>query len=156
MSMSYPRQLRGTLCKRLFAGEWVTLLAKESGIHTIGIYLNLSAGWGEYRTASGCTAFSGGHFTLVGVAGGGGSSPTTSASLGLLVSNASKPSDLRGPFALAGGSVDLGLSLGRKSPSATEAVARRFGRTKRLSLGLDLPIPFEAHRGVTYTWTRSP
>ena len=30
--MSYPRQLRSTLCKRLLAGEKVTLLSKETGI----------------------------------------------------------------------------------------------------------------------------
>ena len=32
MSMSYPRQLRSTLCKRLLAGEIVALLSKESGV----------------------------------------------------------------------------------------------------------------------------
>ena len=30
--MSYPKQLRGTLCERAPAGERVTLLSKETGV----------------------------------------------------------------------------------------------------------------------------
>jgi RHS repeat-associated protein len=125
--------------------------------HTIGLCVNLSAGWGPYGTASGCLAFSGGVPTLVGTAGGGGSSPTGSATLGLLVSNAHKPSDLRGPFAGGGGSFDLGLSLGEEASAGTGSCNQTIWENQvSAGLGLDLPIPFEGHGGVTYTWTWSP
>ncbi len=125
--------------------------------HTIGLCLNVSAGWGPYGTASGCVALSGGHFTLVGAAGGGGSSPTASATLGLLISNASKPSDLRGPFAGGGGSADLGLSAGEEGSVGTGSCNQTIWENQvTAGLGLDLPIPFEGHGGATYTWTWSP
>ena len=125
--------------------------------HTIGLCLNVGAGWGAYGTASGCVALSGGHFTLVGTAGGGGSSPTASATLGLLISNASKPSDLRGPFAQAGGSVDLGLSGGDEGSIGNGSCGQTIWENQVTGgIGLDLPIPFEGHGGATYTWTWSP
>lgn len=125
--------------------------------HTIGVCLNVGAGWGAYGTASGCVALSGGHFTLVGTAGGGGSSPTASATLGLLISNASKPSDLRGPFAQAGGSVDLGLSGGDEGSIGNGSCGQTIWENQVTGgVGLDLPIPFEGHGGATYTWTWSP
>ena len=125
--------------------------------HTIGVCLNVGAGWGAYETASGCVALSGGHFTLVGTAGGGGSSPTASASIGLLISNASKPSEIRGPFAQAGASVDLGLSIGAEGSIGNGNCGETIWENQLTGgIGLDLPIPFEGHGGATYTWTWSP
>ncbi len=125
--------------------------------HTIGLCLNLSAGAGVFGTASGCIAFVGGHFTLVGTAGGGGSSPTGSLTLGLLLSNARQPSQLRGPFAGGGGSADLGLSVGEEASAGIANCNKTIWENQvSAGLGLDLPIPFETHGGVTDTWTWSP
>ena len=126
-------------------------------IGTIGICLNLSAGWGIFGTASGCIALVGGRPTLIGTAGGGGGSPTGSLTLGLLISNANRPTDLRGPFGFAGGSADLGLSVGGDGSvgngSCNQGIWTGEGN---VGIGLDLPIPFETHGGATYTWTWTP
>jgi hypothetical protein len=131
------------------------LLPKGSG--TVGLCLNLSAGWGPFGTVSGCFALVGGHPTFIGTAGGGGSSPTASASLGLLVSNATNPNSLRGAFAGGGGSGDLGLSVGGEGSVGNDNCNRTIWQGQAsVGIGLDLPIPFETHGTVTDTWTWSP
>jgi|GEM_PF-4881445 len=127
--------------------------------HTIGLCLNVSAGWGLwglYGTTSGCIPLSGYIPTLIGMAGGSGSSPTASATFGLLIGNASKPSDLREPFATAGGSADLGLSLGDET-SIGEGTCTQTIWANQLTGGfgcdLPIPLPFEFHSDVTDTWT---
>jgi RHS repeat-associated protein len=126
--------------------------------HTIGLCLNLSAGAGPYGTVSGCIALSGGRPTLVGTAGGGGASPTASATLGLLLSNANNPSDLRGPFAGGGGSADLGLSVGDEGAVGTSSCNQTIWENQiTAGVGSDIPfVPFELHGDATYTWTWSP
>ncbi|MCL4449088.1 MAG: RHS repeat-associated core domain-containing protein [Actinobacteria bacterium] len=132
-------------------------VAHAVATHTIGLCLNLSAGWGPYGTVSGCVALSGGHPTFVGTVGGGGSSPTASVTLGLLLSNAKRPSDLRGLFAGGGGSADFGLSVGDEGAVGTNSCNQAIWQNQfTAGLGLDLPIPFEGHGGATYTWTWSP
>lgn len=129
--------------------------------HTIGLCVNASAGFGPFGTASGCLAFVGGKFTLIGTAGGGGASPTASLTGGLLFSNARTPKQLRGSFAFAGGSGDLGLSLGEEgsigntnnNPSCNHGI---WENQVTAGVGLDLPIPFETHGGSRYTWTWTP
>jgi hypothetical protein len=128
--------------------------------HTIGLCLNTAAGFGLFGTAIGCVAFSGGHFTFIGTVGGGGSSPTASLTLGLLISNATQPSDLRGPFAGAGGSVDAGYSFGDDfSVGNGNANQSIWENEFTAGAGIDpipIPIPFEYHGDVTNTWTWSP
>jgi hypothetical protein len=122
--------------------------------HTVGVCLNVSIGAGAYVTASGCIAVSGGKPTLIGTVGGGGSSPTGSATLGLLTSNASTPNDLRGPFAVGGGSADLGLSIGDEGSLGNGSCNQTIWENQVTGgIGLDLPIPAEGHAGATYTWT---
>jgi hypothetical protein len=124
---------------------------------TIGICGTLSIGFGLFGSVSGCVALVGGHPTLIGTVGGGGASPTGSATLGLLISNANRPSDLRGPFGFAGGSADLGLSVGGGGAvgngSCNQGIWEGEGN---VGIGLDLPIPFETHGGASYTWTWTP
>jgi len=125
--------------------------------HTIGLCLNVGFGAGPFGTASGCVALVGGHFTLIGTAGGGGSSPTASATLGLLFSNATRPTELRGPFGIAGGSADLGVSAGDETSLGLSKCNKTIWENQpSLGVGLDLPIPFELHGGVTNTWTWTP
>jgi hypothetical protein len=99
----------------------------------------------------------GGHPTFIGTAGGGGSSPTGSLTVGILVSNATNPKSLRGAFAGGGGSADLGLSVGGEGSLGNDSCNRTIWQGQiSAGLGLDLPIPFETHGGVTDTWTWSP
>jgi RHS repeat-associated protein len=125
--------------------------------HTIGLCLNVGGGAGPGGVASGCVALVGGHFTLIGIAGGGGSSPSASATLGLLFSNATHPTELRGPFGMGGGSVDLGVSAGDETSGGLSKCNKTIWENQpSIGVGLDLPIPFEFHGGVTNTWTWTP
>jgi hypothetical protein len=129
----------------------------EIATHTIGICLNVGLGSGAYVTASGCIALAGGHPVLIGVAGGGGSSPTGSVTLGVLISNAQKPCELSGPFGLLGGSGDLGVSVGDEGSIGSASNNKTIWENQVSGgLGLDLPIPVETHGGATYSWVWSP
>jgi hypothetical protein len=126
--------------------------------HTVGLCLNVGTGWGLYGTATGCIAFSGGKFTLVGTAGGGGSSPTASVTGGLLFSNATQPGQLRGGFGFAGGSATIdGLAVGDEfSVGNGECNAGIWEDQLTVGPTEDIGVPFEIHGGATYTWTWSP
>jgi hypothetical protein len=126
-------------------------------IGTIGVCVNLSGGWGIFGSVSGCIALVGGHPTLIGTTGGGGSSPTGSLTLGLLVSNANNPHNLRGIFVGAGGSADLGVSAGGEGSIGSGSCNQTIWQGQlNVGFGLDLPVPFETHGGVSKTWTWSP
>jgi hypothetical protein len=122
--------------------------------HTVGFCVTGSAGAGPFGSASGCIALSGGHPTFIGSLGGGGSSPTASLTGGLLISNARNRKQLDGPFGFAGGSADLGASVGDNFSFGNDSQNQSIWENETSAgLGVDLPIPFEFHGGASYTWT---
>lgn len=124
--------------------------------HTVGACVNVSAGVVLWGTANACLASVGGHPTLIGTAGGGASSPTASLTGGLLVSNASDPSQLTGWFGTVGASGDLGLPVGDDFSIGHDSCGNTIWENQTmLGVGIDLPIPGEVHVGETYTWLAS-
>jgi hypothetical protein len=125
--------------------------------HTIGLCLNGSAGFGVFGEADGCIALVGGKPTLVGTLGGGGGSPGASLTGGFMFSNAHNSGELGKWFGFAGGSADLGASVGDQVSFGEGDCNRSIWENETTAgIGLDLPIPFEYHGGASYTWTWSP
>ncbi|MDQ2739635.1 MAG: type IV secretion protein Rhs, partial [Actinomycetota bacterium] len=124
--------------------------------HTIGWCVNASAGWGAYGGVSGCFGFSGGHPFVSGTAGGGGSSPTASLTTGPMISNASNPGQLRGPFVQAGGSGGELLVGGADVSTGNDSCGHHIWVVQPSGgIGVRLPWPGEGHAGVTDTGVTS-
>jgi hypothetical protein len=115
------------------------------------------AGLGIFGQSSGCVALVGGRPTIIGTLGGGGSSGAASLTGGVLFSNAHSPRELRRWFGFVGASGDFGLSVGDQFAAGSGDCGRSIWENESsVGVGLDLPVPFETHGGVSYTWAWSP
>jgi uncharacterized protein RhaS with RHS repeats len=126
-----------------------------TGHHEVALCLNAAGGGGVGGTASVCAGNTGNGKPFASVTvGGGGTSPSGSATVGLQVGNAQTPSDLRGPFGYQGGSADLGPSVGGGGFEGNGSNSQGItGVDFNFGVGADIPIPFEVHGGASYTWT---
>ncbi len=80
---------------------------------------------------------------------------------GLLVSNATPPSDLNGLFAFGGASAtigpDVGPTVGEEGSIGTNSKGQAIWESNTMvGVAGDLPFPFEIHGGGSYTWTWTP
>jgi RHS repeat-associated protein len=125
--------------------------------HTIGVCVNVSAGFGTWEGASGCIASVGGHPTIIGTLAGGGGTPGASLTGGFLLSNAHDPQQLSGWFSTAGASIDVGASVGDEVSVGFDSCGNTIWENQfQIGVGADLPPPAEGHAGASYTWVWSP
>jgi hypothetical protein len=129
--------------------------ADLTGHHEVAICVGGAGGGGPGGVVSGCVGNTGNGTPFASfTAGGGGSSPSGSLGASVQVSNAKTPNDLRGAFGYEGASADLGLSAGGSGFEGNGSQNQGIvGGEGGVGIGLDLPIPFEFHGGVSYTWT---
>jgi hypothetical protein len=95
---------------------------------------------------------------LIGTLGfGTTTTPTASVTGGVLLSNATQPSQLRKWFAFAGSSVDLGPAGGEEVSVGRDSCGRLIWvNESEAGVGAAAPLPVEVHEGASYTWAYSP
>jgi hypothetical protein len=124
--------------------------------HTVGLCVNGEAAGGIWREVSLCAALVGGHVTFIGTLAGGGGSPNSSGSVGLLVSNARTPQELQKAFATFGGSITGEVvSVGDDFSVGLDSCNNTIWENQ-FEVGTPMGIPFEFHGGASYTWTFTP
>jgi len=156
-----PLGMWGTSLSGNFAEEWHDISGAFTH-QTIGLCVNGEEAGGAAGFGSACIGFSGGHFFTMESAGGGGGSPNAGVSVGLLISNATNPHQLAGPFAAAGASAkpfDQGPSVGADGAYGEGSCNSGIWEAQpEVGLSAQLPwkIPYEAHGGVSATWVQEP
>jgi hypothetical protein len=133
--------------------------ARETGHRAVGLSLTAIAGFGVGGMGSISAGVAGDGVPFVSATiGGGGGSPVASVGVGVFISNAQRPEDLRGAFAYEGGSVDLGPGVGAGSEQGTgssnQSIVTGSGSVNIGAADLfPFPVPFEFHGGISNTWT---
>ncbi len=127
--------------------------------HTVGICIQAGGGIGAYGSVGGCVLMVNHHLTFSATVGAGASSPTGTVMAGVMYSNATSASQLRGPFSFSGGSAGLGLCAGAEGslgqdPNGHNIYTMFFGG----GVGFDapIPIPVGGQAGESYTWAWTP
>jgi RHS repeat-associated protein len=120
---------------------------------TIGVCGEVSVGVIAFGQLNGCVGLSGGTPFVMGTAGGGATSFIGSATGGVLISNARRPSQLGNWFGFVGASTDFGASVGEQTAFGETPCNKTIWESETTAgVGLAFPPPFEVHGGASYTW----